>query len=257
MNIRISDRAITFFFRAVIATNIFLIVITALSDLEVPYVMGKLAMQADLKEEGVFAAWYSSLLLSLNSVAAFLIANSGSLPHMQTRLYRGVWIAAACVFLALSIDETAQIHERVGVVFSFFANRIPYLSDENRVFVLLPYRDAGGWVLLLLPFIVAFVAVIITVSRTWLAFNPRSRALALAAVACWVGVIIAELVEAQQVRLGMARSLQGAVEEGLEIVGSTLFLASFTGYLKATGKVAYLGARESTADAKEPDATLV
>jgi hypothetical protein len=242
MTVQISDRALRLFFFAVIATNVFLITMTALADLQVPFALTRIGQQADLKEEGVFAAWYSSLLLSLNALAAFLIANSGSTPATQTRVYRLAWTGAACVFLALSIDETAQFHEKTATAFYLFVGHIPYLTDLHPTF---------GWVLLFLPFVVGFVVGAIMVIRTWLAFNPRSRLFALAAVACWVGVVLTEAFESQQWFLGRSRAL----EEGLEIIGSTLFLVSFTEYLKATCKVAYLGAKQSQSEEKPSRAT--
>ena len=39
-------------------------------------------------------------------------------------------------------------------------------------------------------------------------------------------------------RLGMGRGLQGVTEEGLEIVGSTLFLFSFLSYLRSVDRSA-------------------
>ena len=44
------------------------------------------------------------------------------------------------------------------------------------------------------------------------------------AIACWLGVFVAEAGEAWLLAQGWNRGLQGTLEEGLEIIGSTLFL---------------------------------
>jgi hypothetical protein len=71
----------------------------------------------------------------------------------------------------------------------------------------------------------------IVAARSWLVLFPRSQILALAGVACWVGVICAEFAEAQILRWYGKRSIQGVIEEGLEVVGTTLFLMSFLEFL--------------------------
>ena len=223
MHVHISDAAIRKLCLAVLVTDLFLLLMTALSDLQVPFATTKVALQADLKEEGVFAVWYSSLLLLLNSVAALAIAYSGRTSGTQSATFRRAWLVLALVFLGLSIDETSQIHERAAYVFAVVVGRVPYLSDERIIF---------GWVALFLPLLIAFVFGMVAVARTWLAFDPRSRVLALAGIACWVGVIGSEVFEAQQIRLGLERGLQGVFEEGLEIIGSTFFLFSFLSYLR-------------------------
>ena len=63
--------------------------------------------------------------------------------------------------------------------------------------------------------------------RHLLSAAPRSHRLALAALACWLGVLTAKLVEAQMMRLNIHRSIEGTLEEGLEIAGPSLSLIAF------------------------------
>jgi len=58
------------------------------------------------------------------------------------------------------------------------------------------------------------------------------RRLLLAGALCWIGVVVAEFVQAQLVRHGLERSIQGVIEEGLEVVGAMLFLFAFLEYLR-------------------------
>ena len=95
-------------------------------------------------------------------------------------------------------------------------------------------RGAGpafAWIVALAPLILCFILVIRT-AADWLRQHRRSRRLALAGLACWMGVIVAEFVQAQLRRLSMQRSVQGVIEEGLEVTGSTLFLIAFLEFLR-------------------------
>jgi hypothetical protein len=56
--------------------------------------------------------------------------------------------------------------------------------------------------------------------------------LALLALCCWIGVIGAEVMQAQLARWSLQRSFQGVIEEGLEITGASLFLMAFMEFLR-------------------------
>jgi hypothetical protein len=224
MTIRISPRAIHRFFLLVLAIDVLLILITGLSDVGVPFTQRVQLPQFDLKREGTFAVWYSSLLLLLVSAAAFGIGKANSTPLVRTAIHRWSWYAVAVVFLGLSIDETAQLHERAGLAFSRRFGVISGLTDGA--------SPAFGWLVLAVPAVFLFLIGMILAVRSLPAFHSRSRLLAFSGVACWTGVICAEVIEAQLRRWAMSRSIQGVVEEGLEIAGTTLFLMSFVEILR-------------------------
>ena len=85
----------------------------------------------------------------------------------------------------------------------------------------------------LLPFIALFIAAMSAMIRSWIRANRASRNLAIAALWCWIGVLAAEVVEAELFRFSMNRSVEGAIEEGLEITGTALFMAAFCEFLRS------------------------
>jgi hypothetical protein len=196
---------------------------TALSDLRVPIVDNPIGRQLDLKQEGNLAVWYSSAVLLMGAVAAFAVGQrAGAAAAVWREQY--VWTLIALFFLGLSVDETARLHEQAGRWFSARVGTIPLLTEGG--------HPVFAWLVLLLPLAVVFVACMLAVLRSWHGLAPRGRTLVAAGLACWVGVLLAELVQAQLFRWSWDRSLQGVVEEGLELTGATLFLAGFVECLR-------------------------
>jgi MFS family permease len=159
-------------------------------------------------------------LLLVGGMCAFAIAERLRRNARSQRSARYVWLAIAVFFVGLSADETSQLHERTGTVFTLMFGRVPYLTQ-------------GAWLLMLLPLIAVFYFCVVSVLRYWAGLYPKSRKLVLGGIACWTGVLIAEFVQAQLVRWSSERSLQGVLEEGLEVIGAALFVAAFIEYLRA------------------------
>ena len=67
-----------------------------------------------------------------------------------------------------------------------------------------------------------------------------------ARLACWIGVLGAEFLEAQLVRWSVQRSLHGALEEGLELTGAVLFLVGFVETLRRRDGVGVAAASGET-----------
>jgi len=211
--------------QAMIAGTALLILVTLVTDLgfefEHPH-LNRVMMLFDLKLEGNIAVWFSSTLLVVTGIAALFIA--AQMPT-RPRHFNLAWMLAALFFIGLSVDETAQLHEAVGRMFTREVVAVPWLT---------PGAGADfGWLVALTPFILAFLAVMMIVSRS-LRPHPPSYRLAVAGLGCWIGVLLAEFIQAQLRQLSMERSVQGVIEEGLEIVGTNLFLASFLTFLRYT-----------------------
>ena len=64
----------------------------------------------DLNREENIPTWFSSLLLILN---AFILAIIAIRTKAQQGPYYTQWFVLAAIFLYLSVDETAQLHEMV------------------------------------------------------------------------------------------------------------------------------------------------
>ena len=199
--------------------NLLLILATLLSDLGVALPRG--FGQFDLKLEGNFATWYSSVLLYLAGGAALLNSLASPPATVRPAIYRLTWTALSLAFFALSVDEMIELHERLGSWFTTQFGTIHGFTEGT--------HGTFAWVVVLLPFVALFVAGMGAIIRTWLRADSVSRTLAAAALSCWIGVIAAE---AEMLRLSIGRSAEGAVEEGLEITGSALFLAAFCEFLR-------------------------
>jgi hypothetical protein len=206
----------------ILCINVLLVLGTLLSDLGINLPgFG----QFDLKLEGNFATWYSSALLLLAGGAALLMSISRVPGSSQPFMYRVAWTGTSLVLLALSVDEMIEIHERLGVWFTERFGPISGLTDGG--------SEIFGWLVALLPFVAVFILGMSAMIRSWLRVNRISRNLAVAALACWMGVLCAEFIEAQLARLSLSRSVEGVFEEGFEITGTALFLASFCEFLRS------------------------
>jgi hypothetical protein len=214
------------FYAIVLACDAVFIIVTLLSDLKAP-VPRDIIRLFDLKLEINLAVWYSSALLLLVAAVAFAIAFSPPPRGAGRKWYSRVWILIGLFFLALSADETAQVHERVGY-------RLTRAAGESLGTTFGLAHPAYGWVALALPFAAVFIIVVLLAARWWLGLHGRTRRLTLCALACWAGVIVAEIAEERMIRWSVEPSVRGLIEEGLEIAGATLFLIAFTEYLLHT-----------------------
>lgn len=168
-----------------------------------------------LSEEANVPTWYSSvLLLSCALVLAFIAAAK---VHEHAR-FRAHWIVLALIFVYMSIDELAQIHE--------WLNEIAALRGHHGVLYFAWVVPAG---ILVVVFALGYV-------RFLLALPRRTRLLvALAGVVYVGGAIGVELV------LGKWADLHGednltyawidALEETMEMAGSSLFLYALLEYV--------------------------
>jgi hypothetical protein len=207
---------------SIVCLNGLVILATLLSDLGMTLPRG--FGQFDMKLEGNFATWYSSSLLLLAGGAALLISVRPAPATVRPSAYRLSWTTTSLVFLWLSVDEMNELHERIGFWFTDRFGPVPGLSDGYAIF---------GWVVALLPFIVLFIAGMSAMIHSWIRADRRSRNLAMAALWCWIGVVVAEVAEAAIARFSMNRSVQGVVEEGLEITGTAFFFAAFCEFLRS------------------------
>ena len=172
--------------------------------------------QLNLELEGNVAVWYSSALLLMGGGAALLVAFSPPPRMLGARPYRLVWMSVAAFFLALSVDEVEEFHERVGRWFTAEFGTVPVLTDGG--------YHVFAWVLALLPLIALFIVVMSVAIRSWLAVHRTSRNLAVAALCCWIGAICAEVVEVQLLVRWQQRFIQGAVEGGSRNHGDGIVL---------------------------------
>ena len=184
--------------------------------------------QLNLELEGNFAVWYSSALLLIGGGAALLVAFSPPPRMVAAKSYRLVWATVAAFFVALSVDEVDEFHERIGRWFTSEFGTLPVLTDGG--------YNVFAWIVALLPFIALFVVGMSVVIRSWLAVHRPSRNLATVALCCWIGAFGADVAEAQLLVHWQIRFIEGAIEEGFEITGTALFFVAFCEYLASSSR---------------------
>jgi hypothetical protein len=221
--IRVPGSFLRLVYLSIACLNAWLMLVTLASDLGMTLPRG--FAQFDLKLEGNFATWYSSALLLIAGGAALLIAVSPAPTRLRPVTYRLAWSATALVFFALSVDEMIEIHERIGFWSADHVGSIPGFTEGG--------YPVFTWVVALLPFIVLFVVGMRVMIRSWIGADRTSRNLAVAALWCWIGALAAEVTQAELVRLSLNRSVEGVIEEGLEITGTALFFAAFCQFLRS------------------------
>lgn len=172
----------------------------------------KLTSFLDLDQEGNLPTWYASMkwfcvatLLGIFALRNFRLSQSKSWPLMLLPL----------VFLALSLDEVAQIHEWMGRRSDVY---LPNASRANTLF-----SKTGIWMFVVgLPF-VAFVVLLIRSVRTY--FQRASGALVkicLGIVIMLTGAIGIETLSNFVTPNSVYAVLQVFSEELCEMLGSTV-----------------------------------
>lgn len=159
--------------------------------------------------EGNIPAWYSSLLLFLCSLSAWLAAASTRLLRHKDSVY---WRGLALVFLLFSLDELVMLHEH--------GNWIMEMVIQPTGIFYYP------WVILGLAAVALFVPLYF---RFWLGLPARTRNLMfLGALLFFGGALGVEMVSSVvATRYGgdsLARWLMTPVEELLEMSGTILLL---------------------------------
>jgi hypothetical protein len=171
----------------------------------------------NVNRESTIPAWYSSGLLL---AAAGLLAVIGAARRRSDAPYARHWQALGLIFLYLSLDEAAEIHE-------LFTR---------------PMQDTGvngpllfGWVI----FGMVFALVVgLLYLRFVLALPRTTRNLVILAGVCYIGGALGvEMIGANQWYIDDGTSLRysaiGTVEEFMEMLGVSLFIYALLGFLSA------------------------
>ena len=167
----------------------------------------------DVNGEATLAAWFSSALLLGAAVLTGLAALDSRLAG-DSKLHRRTWGALSLVFLLLSADEAASLHELAG-------------EKASRFLEIEALPSLYAWVVVVAP-----LALVLAIwMARWFArtIGARTRAgkQVLAALGLWV---LVPALEALDPSLGGPRILV-VVEEALEMAGEILMLAGLLGYL--------------------------
>jgi hypothetical protein len=193
----------------------------------------------DLDRESNVPTWVSSSLLLVASLELFAVSRTG-LAHVKA--YRRRWVLLGVLFVLMSLDESARLHERLGAI-------VMGTADESTNPLL-----RNGWVVVYGLALVPLAALYI---RFVLAMPKRTGTLVVAAGLVYVGGALGlELLES----LAQGSGERGAsvlmfflttAQETAEMLGVALMIFAardyrFTGDQKAV--LAVIDRRESTTD---------
>jgi hypothetical protein len=177
----------------------------------------------DLNREGTIPSWYSSITLLL---CAFLLANITSLKKHSP--YRTHWKALSFIFLYLSVDEAAELHERWNYLMKPFVQLIkPFVQSSELLYA--PWVVPGA----------IFVAIILISYVKFLNRLPKQiKWLFLIAGTVYVtGAVGMELVE--NYLLGNSGGVETffyqmivVIEEFYEMFGIIIFIYALLSYLE-------------------------
>ncbi len=171
----------------------------------------------DLAGENNIPTWFSTILLLSCAVTLAAIAKArreeGD-PHSR------FWCLLAVVFTLLSLDEAASWHEKLSPLIQRFWRPSGYLTYP--------------WVL---PAVVAVGALALALVRFLRALPPQTRLRFLIAGSVYGGGCVGmEMIGGKHISAvghrDMVYELSVACEEGLEMLGTILFLHALLDYLK-------------------------
>lgn len=178
-------------------------------------------------EEANVPSWFASTLLLLAASVVALVA-ADAVWHGKP--WRRHWTGLALVFVALSLGETAQIHERIG-------SRLRGYLDLSG-----PLYYAG-----VIPMLALALLVAIAYFRFLLALPRVTRVGIVVAAAIYVGA--AAIVEAltgwwkdTHESASTALLVVATFEENLETLGITVFILTVLAYFAALGRPVALSA---------------
>jgi hypothetical protein len=210
--------------------------------------------QFDFSEEGNFANWYESVTLL---AAALLLATIGIVTRKSQGRYHRHWLGLSFIFLFVSIDEAAQIHEttvapilahfrhsssrqaRAGATGAHSASVKPVPADA----AMAEPAEAGGvrekasWMPLYLVVLAAVTALYL---RFYFSLAPRVRvALAVAAFLYVGGAVGVELIyERLAEQLGDQALICQVITTGsewMEMAGVAVFIYGLMTHLHLQG----------------------
>ena len=165
--------------------------------------------------EETIPTWFATMLLF---VSAVLLAVITAVKHQTHDPHTRYWAGLSLIFLYLSIDEGAVIHELFSTPLETAFNTSGYL--------------AFAWLILFVPLLLIFALLYL---RFLFHLPPRIRNLFILAGVCYVGgAVVVEAISANRYSIDGGVSFPyltiGTVEELLEMWGVVLFIYALLSY---------------------------
>ena len=190
------------------------------SSLELPYainyLMGVLVDLFNVNGEASVPTWFSSVMLL---ICAGLIAIIAWMKKVEQERYTRYWSVLAIIFLYLSIDEVAEIHEKLAPPLREFFGATGFLYFS--------------WVIAGAPLVIIFALVYL---RFLFHLPPRTRNLFILAGVLYVGgAIVVESIWAYMWYNGNGSGtpylIKSVIEEVLEMSGIVVFIYSLLTFI--------------------------
>ncbi len=176
----------------------------------------------NINRESSVPTWYASSLLLVCAVFLGVVAYQ---KYRHKEAYRRHWLGLALIFLYLSLDEAATIHE--------------ILTDPVQEALETSGPLFFGWVVVAIPLVILFV---VAYFRFWWNLPPRIRTLFFIAGVVYVGGALGiEMIGANQWYHDGGTSLLystiGTIEEFCEMLGAITLIYALWVYLAGAAPV--------------------
>ena len=173
-----------------------------------------------LDNEGNIPTWYSSMLLAINGFFLLLLGAATRRAQLPDGRY---WSVLGGIFLVLSLDETASIHEHIGLIVSRF-------TDGSGT---VPF----GWTLVAMPLMILLAAIYL---RALFRLPRRACWLIVTSGLLYVGgamgfEILGWIFQSFWPGWSPSYMMLTFTEETLEFSGQTLFAYTLLGLLRQRG----------------------
>ncbi len=178
----------------------------------------------NLDREHNVPTWFAGVQLVLIGLAALQCFVEERAADVSAMPPRWSWALASGFFFYLSLDETTVIHE--GVLRQELRDLLP---PESLWISLLPWQVVFG------PFFFVAALVLLALFASRFARSPSLLRPALGGLCSWAGAVLAEGLAKPLFMAGGTYRSEVAIEEGLELLGATLLLLSFTRYAEMIG----------------------
>ncbi len=192
---------------------------------------GAMRRLVNITREDSIGTWFSSTQILLCGVVLLLVhAVSAEQRRTEPRLLAAGWLITGIFFICMGIDDATKFHERIG---STVKHLLGGESGER-----LPFFPSYTWQLVFGPVFAVMGVYCLWFFRARTAGTPTFRLLAagLAAYVIAVGLDFAEgldagplpaLADTLDLSLSSLRHYSKALEETLEMLGTTFFLVGF------------------------------
>lgn len=192
----------------------------------------KLRLLLDITYEANIPTWFSSTQALVTGIVALLVGQIRS-KQSERKLAKG-WYLTGGFFIYLGIDDAAQIHERVS---TFINDAVKDSGGNAFISAIMDLLPSYHWQLFFLP-----VFILVGVFMTWFLYHEFKHKSALpvffAAMSCYAVAVGLDYIDGIPGNYRVAQEylsfstkemvhLSRAIEEFLEMLGTTLFMMSF------------------------------